>query len=109
MADRQQLPLLAEKILTSTYEPHLVSYECRTELLAVVNDQDDIDIYRLGGQHVLTHKRKSNDPVTCLRWTSNGRLELKVLVLRCSQSIQGPPLLLAQPRESWKFLTVSEP
>lgn len=75
MALSLQLPILAEKVLTYAYDPNLVSYEPRTDLIAVVNDQNEVEIYRLGGQHVLTHKRKArSDTITCIQWIYDGSI-----------------------------------
>ena len=69
----QDLVLLAEKTLPYAIDVNLTAYEPRTDLIAVATNQNDIDIYRLGGQRASTIKRKETDgAVTCMHWVLEG-------------------------------------
>ena len=68
-----RLSLLAEKILPYTIKPGLLAYEPRTELIAVVSESDDVDIYRQGGQRAIHIQHKDlSGIVTCMQWISEG-------------------------------------
>jgi len=68
-----QLRLQTEKVISHTIRPHLLAYCPRTDLFAVVNDQEVVDVYRIGGQRAFTVKQKSPSvSVVGLEWIRNG-------------------------------------
>lgn len=73
-----QLPLLVEKNLPYSIRSGLVAYDSRTDLLAVVTEEENIEVYRLGGQRAFTVKRRTDRygeelVVEQLRWIRGGR------------------------------------
>ena len=67
------LPVQAEKVLPYSIHPHLLAYCTRTDLFAVVNDEEVVDVYRLRGQKAFSVKRKSPTSVVVgLKWIRNG-------------------------------------
>jgi len=69
-----QLTLLAEKTLPYEIKPDLLIYQARTELIAVVTPQGDVDIYRQGGQRAVHVQRKDlPGAISCMQWMSDGR------------------------------------
>lgn len=72
-----KLPMQAEKLLSHTIRPHLLAYCSRTDLFAVVNDEEVIDVYRLSGQRAFSVKRKSpSSRVVGLEWIRDGMSDL---------------------------------
>lgn len=73
MAAERQLPLLSEKALPYAIRPHLLAYCSRTDLFAIVTQDEVIEVYRLGGQRAFSVKRKSpQTTVVGLQWIRNG-------------------------------------
>lgn len=71
--DEPRLPLQAEKVLPHAIRPHLLAYCSRTDLFAVVNDEEIADVYRLGGQKAFSVRRKSPSiTVVGLEWIRDG-------------------------------------
>ncbi|KAH0286301.1 hypothetical protein KCU62_g6841, partial [Aureobasidium sp. EXF-3399] len=74
MADECRLPLQSEKALSYTIKPHLLAYCPRTDLLAVVTQDEVIEVYRIGGQRAFVVKRKSPSTVAVgLEWIRDGK------------------------------------
>jgi anaphase-promoting complex subunit 4 len=80
MADSMESPegpkLLqqAEKILLHPIHPHLISYCPTIDLIALVTDEENLDVYRINGQRAFGLKRKSSDvSVDCICWEYNGQ------------------------------------
>lgn len=70
------LPLESEKILASAIQPHLLSYCARTDLFAVVTQEEVVDVYRFSGQRAFTVKRKdAATSVVGLQWIRDGLLD----------------------------------
>ncbi|GAB7343447.1 hypothetical protein MBLNU457_1471t1 [Dothideomycetes sp. NU457] len=68
-----QLVCLAEKILPYPIQRDLLAYHPRTELIAVVAEHGDIDIYRSGGQRAIHIPQKDiAGTVNCLQWQPEG-------------------------------------
>ena len=69
----QQLHILAQKTLPHKIKPGLLAYEPRTELIAVVNESNDVDVFRQSGQRAIhiQHKDLSGD-ITCIQWIFDG-------------------------------------
>lgn len=73
MVQENQLPLLSEKTLPYAIRPHLLAYCPRTDLFAVVTQEEVIEVYRLGGQRAFSVKRKSpQTTIVGLQWIRNG-------------------------------------
>lgn len=73
VVDGPRLRLQAEKVLQNTIRPHLLAYCSRTDLLAVVSDDEVVEVYRIGGQRAFSIKRKSPSvSVVGLQWVRNG-------------------------------------
>lgn len=71
--DEARLPLLAEKLLSLPIRPNLLAYCSRTDLLALVNQEEQVDVYRLGGQRAFSVKRKGPSiGVVGLEWIRDG-------------------------------------
>jgi anaphase-promoting complex subunit 4 len=89
MAEESHLPLQSEKALSYTIKPHLLAYCPRTDLLAVVTQDEVIEVYRIGGQRAFVVKRKSPSTIIVgLEWIRGGwfhRLPRHVLQLTQSQ------------------------
>jgi hypothetical protein len=76
MASRKERQLLqqAEKILLHPIHPHLLAYCPTMDLIAVVTDEENLDVYRISGQRAFGLKRKSEDVgVDALQWEFNGK------------------------------------
>lgn len=70
----RQLLQQAEKILLHPIHPHLISYCPTMDLIAVVTDEENLDVYRINGQRAFGMKRKSEDvTVDALQWEFNGK------------------------------------
>ena len=68
-----QLVCLAEKSVQYSIRPGLLAYHPRTELIAVVSENGDIDIYRSGGQRAIHILQKDlSGTVNCLQWQPEG-------------------------------------
>ena len=80
----RQLPLLAEKTLPHNIKPGLLAYEPRTELIAVVSETNDVDIYRQSGQRAVhvQHTDLSGE-ITCIQWIFDGSFGVD----RCSSMV----------------------
>jgi hypothetical protein len=73
MAEECRLPLQSEKALSYTIKPHLLAYCPRTDLLAVVTQDEVIEVYRIGGQRAFVVKRKSpSTTIVGLGWIREG-------------------------------------
>jgi anaphase-promoting complex subunit 4 len=69
-----QLLLQAEKILLHPIHPHLISYCPTMDLIAIVTDEENLDVYRINGQRAFGLKRKSSDvTVDLICWEFNGQ------------------------------------
>ncbi|KAL1592388.1 hypothetical protein SLS60_011467 [Paraconiothyrium brasiliense] len=63
----------AEKILLHPIHPQLITYCPTMDLIALVTDEENVDVYRVNGQKAFGLKRKSEDiTVETLRWQWNG-------------------------------------
>ncbi|KAL5413917.1 hypothetical protein PMIN04_009233 [Paraphaeosphaeria minitans] len=63
----------AEKILLHPIHPQLISYCPTMDLIALVTDEENLDVYRINGQRAFGLKRKSEDAVVeALKWQWNG-------------------------------------
>ncbi|KAF2442899.1 hypothetical protein P171DRAFT_522584 [Karstenula rhodostoma CBS 690.94] len=63
----------AEKILLHPIHPQLISYCPTMDLIALVTDEENLDVYRVNGQRAFGLKRKSEDVVVeALKWQWNG-------------------------------------
>ncbi|KAJ4288404.1 hypothetical protein N0V90_011639 [Kalmusia sp. IMI 367209] len=63
----------AEKILLRPIYPHLMSYCPTMDLIALVTDEENLDVYRANGQKAFGLKRKNEDVrILALNWQWNG-------------------------------------
>jgi anaphase-promoting complex subunit 4 len=63
----------AEKILLHPIHPQLISYCPTMDLIALVTDEENVDVYRVNGQRAFSLKRKSEDvTIETLKWQWNG-------------------------------------
>src|SRR4051812_10193602 len=70
----RQLLQQAEKILLRPIHPHLISYCPTMDLIAVVTDEENLDVYRINGQRAFGLKRKDEDlNIIALQWEFNGK------------------------------------
>lgn len=70
----RQLLQQAEKILLHPIHPHLISYCPSMDLIAVVTDEEGLDVYRINGQRAFGLKRKSEDVhIDAMQWEFNGK------------------------------------
>ena len=66
--------LQADKTLLQPIRPHLIAYCPTMDLIAVVTEQETLDVYRLNGQRAFSHKRKNSvTSIDCICWKFNGR------------------------------------
>jgi anaphase-promoting complex subunit 4 len=73
MVEESRLPLQSEKALSYTIKPHLLAYCPRTDLLAVVTQDEVIEVYRIGGQRAFVVKRKGPSTfIFGLKWIRDG-------------------------------------
>ncbi|EUC39224.1 hypothetical protein COCCADRAFT_312 [Bipolaris zeicola 26-R-13] len=73
-SQERQLLLQAEKTLLHPIHPHLISYCPSMDLVAVVTDEESLDVYRINGQRAFGLKRKSEDVcVDAMQWEFNGK------------------------------------
>ncbi|KAF2194781.1 hypothetical protein K469DRAFT_744590 [Zopfia rhizophila CBS 207.26] len=64
----------AEKILLHPIRPHLISYCPTMDLIAVVTDEENLDVYRINGQRSFGIKRKnSRTGIDFICWKFNGQ------------------------------------
>lgn len=64
----------AEKILLHPIHPHLIAYCPTMDLIAVVTDEENLDVYRINGQRAFGLKRKNEDvTVDTIQWEFNGK------------------------------------
>ncbi|KAF2120260.1 anaphase-promoting complex, cyclosome, subunit 4-domain-containing protein [Lophiotrema nucula] len=64
----------AEKILLHPIHPHLISCCPTMDLIALVTDEENLDVYRINGQRAFGLKRKSSDTtVDSICWEYNGQ------------------------------------
>ncbi|KAF2874139.1 anaphase-promoting complex, cyclosome, subunit 4-domain-containing protein [Massariosphaeria phaeospora] len=69
-----KLLLQAEKILLHPIHPHLISYCPTMDLIALVTDEENLDVYRINGQRAFGLKRKSLDEtIDAICWEFNGQ------------------------------------
>ncbi|TIA07215.1 hypothetical protein D6C80_09909 [Aureobasidium pullulans] len=74
MAEEPRLSVQSEKVLSYAINPHLLAYCPRTDLLAVVTQDEVIEIYRIGGQRAFVVKRKSpSTTIVGLEWIRDGK------------------------------------
>jgi anaphase-promoting complex subunit 4 len=63
----------AEKILLRPIHAHLISYCPTMDLIALVTDEENLDVYRINGQRAFGLKRKNEDEtVDAIAWQGNG-------------------------------------
>jgi anaphase-promoting complex subunit 4 len=63
----------AEKILLHPIHTNLISYCPTMDLIALVTDEENLDVYRINGQRAFGLKRKSEDEkVEAVAWQGNG-------------------------------------
>jgi anaphase-promoting complex subunit 4 len=71
---QRQLLQQSEKILLHPIHPHLIAYCPSMDLVAIVTDEENLDVYRINGQRAFGLKRKSEDVnVDALQWEFNGK------------------------------------
>lgn len=71
----EELLLQAEKALPSTIHAHLVSFCPTMDLIAVVTQDEQLDVYRLNGQRAFGRKRKDyKSTVSSICWKFNGKI-----------------------------------
>ncbi|KAF3041164.1 hypothetical protein E8E12_009334 [Didymella heteroderae] len=64
----------AEKILLHPVHPHLIAHCPTMDLIAVVTDEESLDVYRINGQRAFGLKRKNDDvTVDTIQWEFNGK------------------------------------
>ncbi|KAF2737222.1 hypothetical protein EJ04DRAFT_488639 [Polyplosphaeria fusca] len=64
----------AEKILLHSIHPHLIAYCPTMDLIALVTDEENLDVYRINGQRAFGLRRKmSSVSVDCICWEFNGQ------------------------------------
>lgn len=69
----KELLLQAEKALQSVIHPNLVSYCPTMDLIAVVSQEENLDVYRLNGQRAFGRRRKDvTSTVNSICWKFNG-------------------------------------
>ncbi|KEQ61986.1 uncharacterized protein M437DRAFT_50508, partial [Aureobasidium melanogenum CBS 110374] len=74
MDEEYHLPLQSEKSLSYTINPHLLAYCPRTDLLAIVTQDEVIEVYRIGGQRAFVVKRKSpSTNIVGIQWIRDGK------------------------------------
>lgn len=82
MTEEYRLPLQSEKSLSYTINPHLLAYCPRTDLLAVVTQDEVIEVYRIGGQRAFVVKRKNpSTTIVGLEWIRDGPSLYKLAIL----------------------------
>lgn len=70
----RQLLQQAEKILLHPIHAHLIAYCPTMDLIAIVTDEENFDVYGINGQRAFGLKRKSEDlNVDALHWEFNGK------------------------------------
>jgi anaphase-promoting complex subunit 4 len=70
----RQLLQQSEKILLHPIHPHLITYCPSMDLVAIVTDEENLDVYRINGQRAFGLKRKSEDvTVDAIQWEFNGK------------------------------------
>jgi anaphase-promoting complex subunit 4 len=62
----------AEKALHQPIHAHLVSYCPTMDLIAVVSQAEQLDVYRLNGQRAFGLKQKPGRKVDAICWKLNG-------------------------------------
>lgn len=62
----------AEKILLHPIYPHLISYCPSMDLIALVTDEENLDVYRINGQRAFGLKRREEEKIEALAWQGNG-------------------------------------
>jgi hypothetical protein len=68
------LLLQAEKVLPQPAHPHLIACCPTMDLVAVVNQDEQLNVYRFGGQRALGLQRRSpTSTVVSLCWKFNGK------------------------------------
>ncbi|PNS15215.1 Anaphase-promoting complex subunit 4 [Sphaceloma murrayae] len=71
------LPLLGEQHLAQVVQSRLLQYDGRTDLTAVVSDDNAVSVYRLGGQrNIHIEVEDLSGKPACLSWARNGELLL---------------------------------
>jgi anaphase-promoting complex subunit 4 len=64
----------AEKILLRPIHPHLISYCPTMDLIALVTDEETLDVYRINGQRAFGLKRKNtHSNIDAICWEFNGQ------------------------------------
>jgi anaphase-promoting complex subunit 4 len=73
------LLLQAEKVLPQPAHPHLIACCPTMDLVAVVNQDEQLNVYRFGGQRALGLQRRSpTSTVVSLCWKFNGKFDVCV-------------------------------
>lgn len=73
-SDAPALLQQAEKILLRRIHPHLIAYCPTMDLIAVVTDEENLDVYRINGQRAFSLKRKNDEvSVDTIQWEFNGK------------------------------------
>ncbi|KAK8233790.1 anaphase-promoting complex, cyclosome, subunit 4-domain-containing protein [Phyllosticta capitalensis] len=72
-AEAPSLMLQAEKALQQPIKPHLFSHCPTMDLVAVVGQDDNLDVYRLNGQRAFGLKRRMGSAVESICWKFNGQ------------------------------------
>lgn len=76
--DTASLLLQAEKALPGPIRPELLTYCPTMDMIAVVTEEQVLDVYRLDGQKAFTRKRKGDDLVVeSVCWKFNGGRSLR--------------------------------
>ncbi|QDS77693.1 hypothetical protein FKW77_003762 [Venturia effusa] len=73
ISESPKLLLQAEKILPQPIHPHLIACCPTMDLVAVVNQDEQLNVYRFGGQRAFgLQRRQGSSKVTSLCWKFNG-------------------------------------
>lgn len=73
-SDAPALLQQAEKILLRRIHPHLIACCPTMDLIAVVTDEENLDVYRINGQRAFGLRRKNDDvAVDMIKWEFNGK------------------------------------
>lgn len=73
-SDAPKLLQQAEKVLLHPVHPHLIAYCPTMDLIAIVTNEENLDVYRINGQRAFGLKRKNEDvTVDTIQWEFNGK------------------------------------
>lgn len=74
-SDTQRLLLQAENHVARPVYAHLMAYCPTMDMLAVVTEDEELEVYRLNGQLAFSRKRRGGKAkVDSICWKFNGRL-----------------------------------